>query len=147
MADEDDNAAIDPEVELATLNEQRRLMEQLVDSKGWKHLVLLVLNDVRISQETRDSAFLTISFGEQRLDGIQSLVYEGFVKGLHSGLRRVTEIPSRIISNNLDLAKVLQRKIELSKENDNGSSTDGTGDDSNASADFDSDIEPNSSSP
>ena len=130
----------DPEVELAELNNQRRLMESLVESEEWKHLVTLVLNDVRISQETRDSAFLTIAFGDQKLDGIQSLVYEGFVKGLHAGLKRVTEIPQRIISNNRDMVVVLEQKIALKEEKQNGSSTaDAALPDGGLDSDFDSD--------
>lgn len=136
MAEDDQR---DPEVELARLNEERRLMEQLVEFRGWKHLVSVIEETVGLLRKQRDSVFLQVTFGENKLDGIQSLVYEGYEKGIRAGMIQVLNVPINLITHNADAAKLEQLKINRKEENQNGSSTNGSsGDDSSDDHDFDS---------
>lgn len=121
MADEEEQ--VDPEVELARLSEERRLMEQLAESKGWKHLSQVIQETVQGLQTRTDTTFLQITFGETKLDGMQSLVYEGYSKGIRAGLAQALAVPGNIIARNSDLEKLASLKIARNEEKENGSST------------------------
>jgi hypothetical protein len=126
--------------QIAVLNEERRLMEKLIESDGWKRLVSMVKESISVLQQRGDTRFLQTTFGEDKLDGIQSLVFEGYSKGIRAGMSQILEVPMNLVTHNSDMVKLLEGKIAMSegKEQSNGSSTNDGTDDSFADPDGDS---------
>jgi hypothetical protein len=140
------NEELPPLEQIAALNEERRLMEKLVESPGWAHLVELVTESILVLQSRGDRVFLQTTFGEDKLDGIQSLVYEGYSKGIRAGMQQILSVPPNLISHNRDAAMLLERKLALEEDNDDGSSTDDTDSSSLGSIEPESDFDFDSTS-
>lgn len=111
--------------QLSQLKRESEELTALAKHSGWKLLCTYILMDVSRQLAENRRQFLRTEFAGRSLDGIQSAVFDGYLKGVVAGLERVTELPERILAKIDDEIALLQRKVDEIEqaEKANGSST------------------------